>query len=58
MLDLAHNELGSDACFYIKLVLPTLVSLNLANCKIKEAGAVELAKGLSSAPRLTHLDMS
>ena len=58
VIDLANNELGNDACYHLRHVLPTLVSLNISNCKIKEAGAIELSRGLPSARRIKMIDMS
>ena len=58
MLDLTNNELGSDACFHLKNVLPSLFNLNLANCKIGVAGATELGKHMHEAVRLQLLDLS
>ena len=40
ILDLSHNDLGSDSARLLKCVIPTLISLNLSHTKMGTRGAV------------------
>lgn len=52
VLDLSHNDLGSETPALIASVMPTLISLNLANTKMGNKGAYLLAQQLKEAQRV------
>ena len=64
ILDLSHNDLGSDTPKLIKSVIPTLISLNLSHTKMEVKGAFLLAQYLKLAHKqnkrhtLRSLDLS
>jgi len=43
MLDLSHNELGSETPKLIRCVIPSLISLNLSQTQFGTKGAFLLA---------------
>ena len=64
ILDLSHNELGSETPRLIKCVIPTLISLNLSHTQFGSKGAFLLAQELKIAHKknkrhyLRALDLS
>lgn len=60
VLDLSHNDLGNEGAYFLKSLMPRIVSMNLASTKIGLKGICELSKaiGHEESPRLMHLDLS
>jgi hypothetical protein len=54
VLDLSHNDLGNEGAYFLKSLMPKIVSMNLASTKIGLKGIFELSKAIGNeeSPRL------